>query len=270
MWAGTAMVGTTVSVWATATDTALHDSRRMASDSFTVRPRPVENFQVNFPALVDSNTIVSQYFGFYPYFIGSEGLRATFGLFYAVSLLRIAQPQVDSVARVETGPDSGLYFLRSVPQMDGESVIYLHPALHGGGGYPLATQWYAEQNGATPPPHRCDAAHVSLLSTLAKNHEGVDEMIVTSHYGIFKRFVETESLSTRFERQVYKARNVSDFWKKVSSRYSTGMFERYKSLQDAHDSTDYPNIFGNQAATNGPFGLLGCRIFKNPNLIGPL
>jgi hypothetical protein len=48
------------------------------------------------------------------------------------------------------------------------------------------------------------------------------------------------------------------------------MFERYKSLQDAHDSTDYPNIFGNQAATNGPFGLLGCRIFKNPNLIGPL
>ena len=298
-WRGPAVTSSRITIRVEWTDRLRITHAPSALDSFTVTPRALPEYAiVNAPKELRDSLKPGKMTA-YPLhsFVDATGkaavdingkaiaATATYGLFEADSVFdKLNRHSLDYAETVQSGPNAQILWFRRLPPLFDSTLIWIHPALKGGGTLARARLWYRQQDGGTQLElfphdstilhdtitapdrlvrHTCDASDVTHLQSLVEGHEGVGTA-APSHYSILMNAVATSGLKVGVESlfvQLFApgyAIRLSDAVIDLVTPVITGL----NATQHDFEQPQYDTIFGKKGsgARASDLGAINCRI----------
>jgi hypothetical protein len=235
-WAGPAVANTTVRFTAVIHD--INDHTESETATFAPTARTWTDFQISVPVNDVRYELLPGKMTPYPLQGTTLGGMGPTGL----------NPGSMDVEVVAEGPDKGLSFLRTRPDLTGDgAVLFFHPEL-----YPshcvgsACGKWLADQNGRGGGT--CTVPDVSRLRSEIERHEGLTG--ADSSHVQFGNYLLAKDKPQNILESFYR-------WRIDDDRFRIAVYREYRHYidgpfdkqQDAFDARDYPRIWGSFACT---------------------
>lgn len=274
-WIGPIVLSTHIRIDVTEIDAAGH-SKPLPSvfESISVDARQIAEYQVQQPA--EHDTLIYPFITPYPKVLTvingvPQTLGATYGVFFTDTawINQLQYPDTSHISTVSAGPNQGLTWFATLPEIVDATRAYIHPALLGGLGIPKSTFWYSQQDGsqfymrfppAPPAPDSaivtaCDANGVSNLYSESRRHEGVTGD-PASHYSVLNTQLAAAGMKAAAESTVVQG-NVFSVALLTQLRLKSFLLT-YTPVDSLFDWQDRRRIFGDLSQRT--VGSIGCFI----------